>query len=88
MKKMLIIFFVGICDISCSQIVQVTSLKGHISEPTENIIQLGDKTSELSMNGDFQFNLEIDKPTFFDFQYDNQVLKVYIEPKGGFRYFI
>jgi acetyl esterase/lipase len=80
MKKMLVIFFVVIYCFPFSQSIENTRIVGCIAEPTEKTIQIGNKTVEISKDGKFHFNLDIERPAFFDLRYDQKVLRIYVEP--------
>jgi acetyl esterase/lipase len=72
--------FIGIYCISFSQIKKETKIVGHIFGNTEKSIQIGNKTIELSTNGNYHLDLNIEKPAFFTLQYKNEEMIMYLEP--------
>jgi acetyl esterase/lipase len=80
MKKILVIFFVGVYSISFSQTIKKTKIIGSISEPAGDKIQIENKTIEISEDGSFQFDVDIKKPSFNTFRYGSEDVIIYLEP--------
>jgi acetyl esterase/lipase len=80
MKKILVIFFVGVYSISFSQTIKKTKITGNISESAGDKIQIENKTAEISENGSFQIDIDVMKPSYYTLHYGNEEIVFYLEP--------
>jgi len=55
-------------------------ITGRITEPTGDKIQIDNITAEISGDGSFQLNMDVEKPSFYTLRYGNEDMIIYLEP--------
>lgn len=80
MKKFLIIFLIILFLVSCGEKKKSTLITGNVKNYTANTISIGDSLLQFTETGDFFFQTKLTDPQKFSLKYQNNQLKVFVEP--------
>jgi acetyl esterase/lipase len=72
--------FILLPNICCSQIINNTSIKGRIINPSDKIIRIGDNAVPVLASGEFNFNPDLKSPVFYVVNYGDLYWLIYLEP--------